>query len=166
MRMRATCEARRPSVCPSASTTYHLRTISPSLGKYVDMKLSQIEKAAKEDRSLILPTRTPGPSGGQPHDYQSLYDSLPCKQMSTHSWDRSANHRVSLAPERKVTPESTIAEKMTLQGFSVRSPANTCAWSRYFPLPSHRMELPIHPLGLPNWLPLTSPNFTERSTGP
>src|SRR5579862_3509670 len=79
MRMRATCEARRPSVCPSASTTYHLRTISPSLGKYVDMKLSQIEKAAKEDRSLILPTRTPGPSGGQPHDCQSLKDSLVCK---------------------------------------------------------------------------------------
>src|SRR5215467_6299486 len=37
MRMRATCEAKRPSVCPLASTTYHLRTISPCLGKYVDI---------------------------------------------------------------------------------------------------------------------------------
>src|SRR5579862_8637496 len=49
MRMRATCEARRPSVCPLASTTYHLRTISPSLGKYVDIgTLPDLKKAAKE----------------------------------------------------------------------------------------------------------------------
>src|SRR5205807_171790 len=84
MRMRATCEARRPSVCPLASTTYHLRTISPCLGKYVDIgTLPRFEKAANENRSLIPLTRTPGPSGGQPHYYQSLYDSLPRKLLST-----------------------------------------------------------------------------------
>ena len=31
--MLATRVARRPSVCPAASTTYHLRAISPCLGK-------------------------------------------------------------------------------------------------------------------------------------
>src|SRR6476659_11422346 len=93
MRMRATCEARRPSVCPLASTTYHLRTISPSLGKYVDIgTLPDLKKAAKENRSLIPLTRTPGPSGGQPHNYQSLYDSLPRNLLSTLCYPCACNH--------------------------------------------------------------------------
>src|ERR1700758_5003438 len=84
IRMLATCEAKRPSVCPFASTTYHLRTISPCLGKYVDIGTLPDLKKGCERKPLLIPlTRTPGPSGGQPHYYQSLYDSVPCKELST-----------------------------------------------------------------------------------
>src|SRR6266700_6437452 len=41
IKMRAICEATRPRALPEASTTYHLRAISPALGKYVDMLISQ-----------------------------------------------------------------------------------------------------------------------------
>src|SRR5215470_6020747 len=93
IRMRATCEARRPSVCSAASTTYHLRTISPCLGKYVDIgTLPDLKKAAKENRSLIPLTRTPGPSGGQPHHYQSLYDSVTRKLLSTLCYFREGSN--------------------------------------------------------------------------
>ena len=51
-------------------------------------------------------------------------------------------------------------------GLSIRSPAKTWACSRYLPFPSRFSELPIEPLGLPNWRPLTSPNLTDKSTGP
>jgi hypothetical protein len=41
---------------------------------------------------LIPLTRTPGPSGGQPHYYQSLYDSLPRKLLSTLCYPCASNH--------------------------------------------------------------------------
>src|SRR5690349_15842107 len=53
MRMRATCEAKRPSVCPLASTTYHLRTISPCLGKYVDIGTLPDLKKGCERKPLV-----------------------------------------------------------------------------------------------------------------
>src|SRR5215831_16636694 len=53
IRMRATCEARRPSVCPLASTTYHLRTISPCLGKYVDIGTLPDLKKGCERKPLV-----------------------------------------------------------------------------------------------------------------
>src|SRR5438445_8380762 len=43
-RTRATRAARRPRVCPEASTTYHLRAISPALGKWVDITISLTTK--------------------------------------------------------------------------------------------------------------------------
>src|SRR5438093_9019369 len=83
MRMRATCEARRPRALPDASTTYHLRAISPALGKYVDMLISQ--KMKTERRPLSIPGTIPmksrlpgiphtsaegaGLPGGQPQNY-------------------------------------------------------------------------------------------------
>src|SRR5215469_13183259 len=51
-RMRATRVASRPSVCPAASTTYHLRAISCPLGKRVDMLQTPENKNAKKDRSM------------------------------------------------------------------------------------------------------------------
>jgi hypothetical protein len=47
---------------------------------------------------------------------------------------------------------------------STTFPAMTWARSLYFPLLFLRTEFPSQPLGSPNWVPLTSPNLTERST--
>src|ERR1700761_8382559 len=53
LRMRATRLATRPNVWPEASTTYHLRAISP-LGKYVDILQSpRCVKTAKEPLSSV-----------------------------------------------------------------------------------------------------------------
>src|SRR5688572_29002369 len=51
-RMRATSVASRPTVCPAASTTYHLRfSARPSpLGKYVDIGKSLNFKRLKRER--------------------------------------------------------------------------------------------------------------------
>src|SRR5277367_188569 len=69
IRMRATCEARRPSVCPEASTTYHLGTNSPALGKYIDMQtLSQKIKKQRRPLSNLASAERAGLSGGQPQD--------------------------------------------------------------------------------------------------
>src|SRR5215831_3542276 len=70
IRMRATCDASRPSAWPEASTTYHLRATSPALGKYVDILLSQNMKT--ERRPLISTTASAegaGLPGGQPQNY-------------------------------------------------------------------------------------------------
>src|ERR1051326_3417543 len=86
IRMRATCEATRPRALPEASTTYHMRAISPALGKYVDMLISQ-KNMKTERRPLstrreslfegrLTSSRIPhtsaegaGPPGGQPQNY-------------------------------------------------------------------------------------------------
>src|SRR6476661_3884663 len=57
IKMRATCDATRPRARPEASTTYHLRAISPALGKYVDMLISQ--KMKTERRPLSIPGTIP-----------------------------------------------------------------------------------------------------------
>src|SRR5438105_7217243 len=44
--MLATRLASRPSVCPLASTTNHLRVISPALWKYVDIESPRLNNAA------------------------------------------------------------------------------------------------------------------------
>src|SRR5437870_11763231 len=78
IKMRAICEATRPRALPEASTTYHLRAISPALGKYVDMLISQKKNMKTERRplsthenhsSLRIPhtsAESAGPPGGQP----------------------------------------------------------------------------------------------------
>src|SRR6266540_4140375 len=82
--MRATRDARRPRVWPSASTTNHLRAISP-LGKKVDIQNSpRFEKPLRRPlgqqgpsthyeiaRVRVVPPRrvgVRGPPGGQPQD--------------------------------------------------------------------------------------------------
>src|SRR5690242_7706924 len=71
IRMRATCEATRPRALPEASTTYHLRAISPALGKYVDMLISQNMKTERRPLStpILQGAESAGPPGGQPQNY-------------------------------------------------------------------------------------------------
>src|SRR5581483_2810242 len=64
----------------------------PLWGNTLTSEISQIvKKGCERNRSLILPTRTPGPSGGQPHYYQSLYDNLCRKCLSTLCYRPDSN---------------------------------------------------------------------------
>src|SRR6266496_641811 len=73
IKMRAICEATRPRALPEASTTYHLRAISPALGKYVDMLISQknmkTERRPLSTQLLHKSAEGAGPPGGQPQNY-------------------------------------------------------------------------------------------------
>ncbi len=74
--MRATCDASRPRTCPEASTTYHLRAISPALGKYAQFpplwgnRLTLLISQKNENRRRPLSTHQSAEgawlSGGQP----------------------------------------------------------------------------------------------------
>src|SRR5262252_8457291 len=69
--MRATRDASRPRVWPDASTTNHLRAISP-LGKYVDIVNSPEFRKSRERAAEFGRGTRKEPLGVQTQDYQSL----------------------------------------------------------------------------------------------